>query len=72
MLLHRMMDGGEIKVYNTCKREDELMHLFSEVGSSGRILGKSKNCSDEATIDKIPRVGTIVGPCVLNVNFVNY
>lgn len=48
------------------------MHLFSEVGSSGRILGKSKNCSDEATIDKIPRVGTIVGPCVLNVNFVNY
>jgi len=66
-----MMDGGETKVYNIYKREDELMHLFSEVGSSGRILGKSKSCSYATTIGKIPRVGSTVGPCVLNVHLVN-
>lgn len=42
LLPHKMTDGGKTKVCIIYKGEDKLMHLFPEVGSSGRILGKVK------------------------------
>lgn len=47
------------------------MHYFTEVGSSGRILGKSKNCFYKITTGKMPKVGPTRGPYVLDTHLVN-